>query len=204
MDTKKHNFRVMRCVNSLAACAVAMAFSLMPAFGAAQRAFTSMVSSSKYVKGSLCVRQDQVAFSCSLAKNGKTVSVCAIGSKSPHAFYYVFGRPGDIEMHYPSDPSALNNNDFSRTFLSYSQGMAGYAYSFVNYGIKYIIYTISGKFGYERAGVIVQKIGSLHAMTDMRCGKGSFRDTSDNSLISETLKMKSDDGLNVHGLPLTK
>jgi hypothetical protein len=203
MIAKNHNSRTAGCVNSFVACGVAAVLALMSPSSVAQEASTSAVSSPQYVKESLCTQPDQIVLSCPLAKNGKIVSVCATGNASPHAFYYAFGRPGALEMHYPNDPSASNNNDFSRALLSYSQGMAGYAYSFVNNGVKYIIYTISGKFGYERAGVMVQKTGSLHAMTDMQCSKGKFQDTSDDPLIDETLKMKKDDDLDIHGLPLT-
>jgi hypothetical protein len=193
----------MRYAIAFVAGGIAATLVFMSPSGMVQAMTKVAPDSSQYVRGSLCKRPDQALLSCSLAKNGKIVSMCAAGSAAPYAFYYVFGRPNAVEMHYPVDPSVSNNDDFSRTTLGYSQGMAGYAYSFVNNGIKYIVYTISGKFGYEHSGVMVQKPGNARALADMVCRKGNFRDTSDNSLIDDVLKMKRDADLDVHGLPLT-
>jgi len=129
--------------------------------------------------------------------------MCAAGNASPHTFYYVFGRPHAVEMRYPNDPAA-SNDGFLHSILGYPGGTGGYAYSFVNNGIKYIVYSVSGKFGYESDGVIVQKSGSLFALADMECSKGKMIETSSDSLTDETLKWRVDNELNGRALPDTK
>lgn len=203
MIIEKYSFRAMRRAHSLLACLAAVAFPLMPASGTAQGATPAVATSSKYVKGSLCTRPDQVVFSCPLAKSGKIVSMCASGSAVPHRFYYAFGRPGSVEMRYADNLPGLEGG-FSHAYLGYSGGTAGYAYSFVREKTKYIVYYLSGKYQYAAGGVIVQKVGNVNALADMECSKGKIDAISNRSIFGETSKWKRDGDLEVHGLPLTK
>jgi hypothetical protein len=203
MITKNHNFRAMVCAHSFLASGVAIALVLMLPSSIAQGASTSATGSSQYVKGSLCTQPDQIVFSCPLAKNGKIVSMCAAGSASPHQFYYVFGRPNSVEMHYP-DNSSESNGEFLHSFLGYPGGTGGYAYSFVKNEVKYMIFYISGAYGYIDGGVAVQKSGSPNALANMKCSKGKINTTSNHSLLDETRKWKMDDDLEGHVIPTLK
>ena len=200
MIIEKYSFRAMRRAHSLLACLAAVAFPLMPASGTAQGATPAVATSSKYVKGSLCTRPDQVVFSCPLAKSGKIVSMCASGSAVPHRFYYAFGRPGSVEMRYPSIPSG-SSGAFLHSFLGYPGGTGGYAYSFVEKGIKYMVFYLSGAYGYVDGGVTVQRLGVANAMTNMKCVKGEIHTTQNDLLINETMKWKTDNDLEGHVVP---
>jgi len=171
----------------------------MPLTCAAQDASVPAPDPPLYVDGSLCTKPDQIVFSCPLAKSGKIVSICAAGSAAPHRFYYAFGKPHAVEMTYPSNPEDLNNG-FTHSFLMYAGGTGGYAYSFINKEIKYIVYSISGA-GFDIGGVAVQKDGELRTMSDMKCVKGMIKEESDQALLDETLKWKVDDDVHGHGLP---
>jgi hypothetical protein len=203
MITKKHNLRAIGCVNSFVACGVATALALMSPSSVAQGASASAANSSQYVKGSLCTRPDQVVFSCPLAKNGKIVSICAAGNASPHKFYYAFGKPSSVEMRYPSSPSG-SSGAFLHSFLGYPGGTGGYAYSFVKNEIKYIVFYLSGAYGYVDGGVAVQKSGVANAMANMECSKGKIYTTQDDPLLNETIKWKTDDDLEGHVVPTLK
>lgn len=185
------------------ASGVTAALVLMSPPGMAQGTSSVAPRSSQYVKGSLCTQPDQVVFSCPLTKNGKIVSVCAVGNASPHQFYYASGRPDAVEMRYPESTSELSSG-FSHSYLGYSGGTAGYAYSFVRNEMKYIVYYLSGKYKYTNGGVIVLKSGGVNALADMECSKGKIDVISNRSMFDETSKWKRDDDLKVHGLPLTK
>jgi hypothetical protein len=187
----------------LIASGITAAIVLMSPPCVAQGTPSVAANSPQYVKGSLCTQPDQVVLSCPLAKNGKIVSVCAAGNTSPHTFYYAFGKPQAIEMRYLSDPATSTDSLF-RSHLMFAGDTGGYAYSFVNNGIKYIIYTISGRYGFERSGVIVQKQGSLRALANMECSKGKVNETLNDSLFDETTKLKGDRDLEDHGLPHTE
>jgi hypothetical protein len=187
----------------LIASGITAAIVLISPSGVAQETPSATPSSPQYVKGSLCTQPDQVVLSCPLAKNGKIVSVCAAGSTAPHQFYYAFGRPGAVEMHYP-DNASESSNGFLHSFLGYPGGVGGYAYSFVRNEIKYVVYYMSGKYGYTDGGVIVQKLGSLFASADMECSEGKISEASNNSLLDETRKWKVDNNLEGHPLPTTK
>jgi len=106
-------------------------------------------------------------------------------------------------MRYPDNASEPSSG-FSHSYLGYSGGTAGYAYSFVRNEIKYIVYYMSGKYQFTAGGVIVQKVGSINALADMECSKGRIDVISNRSMFNETSKWKKDDDLEVHGLPLTK
>jgi hypothetical protein len=152
-----------------------------------------------YVDGSLCTKPEQVVFSCPLLKSRKIVSICAGGNAAPHRIYYAYGRPRAVEMTYPS-ASVAAETGFSRAFLGFPGGTGGYAYSFVNEGMKYIVYFMSGA-GFDRGGVIVQKSGELRATSKATCAKGMIEEFTGDALLDETLKWKVDEDIHIHGLP---
>lgn len=176
-----------------------VATGIVPITCSAQNKSLPVQAPVSYVEGSLCTKPDQIVFSCPLLKSRKIVSVCASGSTAPHHFYYAFGKPRAIEMTYPST-SGTTETRFSRAFLGFPGGTGGYAYSFVNEGIKYIVYFISGA-GFDTGGVIVQKPGELRAMSEATCAKGMITEFTGDALLDETLKWKVDDDIHIHGLP---
>lgn len=161
---------------------------------------TAALNPSTYVDGSLCTKSDKIVLSCPLANSRKIVSICAAGRVAPHQFYYAFGKPHAVEMVYPSSPS-VSDVSFYHSFLFYSGGTGGYAYSFSINGFRYIFYLISGRFNYNDGGVTVQKAGDIHATNDQKCAKGKITETSDEPLLDETLKWKTDDSITGHGIP---
>ena len=173
--------------------------SISPAMCVAQDETAATRSTTAYVGSSLCTQPDQIVFSCPLLKSRKIVSVCASGSTAPHHFYYAFGKPRAIEMTYPST-SGTTETRFSRAFLGFPGGTGGYAYSFVNEGIKYIVYSVSGA-GFDTGGVIVQKSGELRAMSKAACAKGKITESTGDALLDEALKWKVDEDIHIHGLP---
>lgn len=145
---------------------------------------------------SLCGATDKVVFSCPLAGGKKTVSVCA---GADGAIHYAFGQPGKIELTHPAD---TQDAPLSRTHLSFGGASGGAAYAFDKGGYQYIVYSISGT-GMERGGVVVRRDGQVKAARDMQCQAGKITNTSDEHVIDETLKLKSDSEIQSHGLPTT-
>ncbi|WP_152640378.1 hypothetical protein [Xanthomonas sp. MUS 060] len=159
-----------------------------------------VLDASVYVEGSLCKKPDQIVFSCPLVNSKKIVSMCASGSVAPHRFYYAFGKPQKIEMNYLSNSSSPGGG-FMRSFLGYPGGTGGYTYSFVSNNFKYIVYSVSGRYGFNIGGVLVQKIGDIRAVVDMKCAKGGVKDSLSDSLLKETLGWEFDGDINGHALP---
>ena len=186
-------------MRSLVTTWLLVAASMLPVACVAQDEAGSAGTTTLYVGRSLCTQPDQIVFSCPLLKSRKIVSVCASGSAAPHRFYYAFGKPHAIEMTYPS-ASVTTEAGFSRAFLGFPGGTGGYAYSFVNAGMKYIIYFISGA-GFDMGGVIVQKPGELRAISNATCAKAMITEFTGDALLDETLKWKVDDDIHIHGLP---
>jgi hypothetical protein len=158
-------------------------------------------ASSPAPETAMCSRTDKVVFSCSLVGHNKVVSLCASGDvlHGTGHFYYAFGRPGVPELRYPAADQNIAG-PFTHTHLTFAGGTGGYAYSFMNGEIKYILYSVSGA-GFQYGGVLVQRAGSLRAMADMKCETDRITETDDNDLTDVTLKWKRDDDIAQHGLP---
>jgi hypothetical protein len=176
-----------------------VAAGVLPITCVAQSETGPALTKAQYVGRSLCTKPDQIVFSCPLLKSKKIVSICASGNATPHHFYYAYGKPHEVEMNYPP-ASAAPQTKFSRAFIGFPGGTGGYAYSFVNEGIKYVVYSVSGA-GFDTGGVIVQKSGELRAMSKTMCTKGMITEVTDDALLDETLKWKVDDNIHIHGLP---
>ncbi|HEY9130143.1 MAG TPA: hypothetical protein VIM98_00185 [Dyella sp.] len=144
----------------------------------------------------LCGATDKVVFSCPLAGGKKTVSLCA---GTDGAIRYAFGQPGKIELTHPSE---AQDAPLSRTHLSFGGASGGAAYAFDKGGYQYIVYSISGT-GMDRGGVVVRRDGEVKAARDMQCQAGKITNTSDEQVIDQTLKLKSDPEIQSHGLPTT-
>ncbi|WP_152624889.1 hypothetical protein [Xanthomonas sp. GPE 39] len=157
------------------------------------------LDASVYVEGSLCKKPDQIVFSCPLVNSKKIVSMCAAGSVVPHRFYYAFGKPQKIEMNYSLNSSSPSGG-LTHSFLGYAGGTGGYAYSFVNGNVKYIIYSVSGKYGFNAGGVLVQEVGDIKALVEMKCAKGDIKEDLDESLLKETLNFKIDEDISGRAL----
>ena len=150
---------------------------------------------------SMCAKNEAVVFSCPLGKGGKVVSLCAarLPSQGETPYYYAYGRPSSPELLYPPK-GQVTIGAFAHAHLVYGGANGGTAYSFVNGGYKYIVYSISGT-GFDDGGVLVQRLGQTSAVRDMKCQRGKITESDDDKLINATQQWKSDTDLETHGLP---
>lgn len=151
--------------------------------------------------GSMCAKADQVVFSCPLRSTGKIVSVCAAGdvSHGQGRFYYAYGGPATPELVYPSKDDGTADV-FANSHLVYGGASGGTAYSFVNRGYRYIVYSVSGT-GFDDGGVLVQRTGARRAAKDMKCQRGKITESADDAVIKAVTKWKPDPDIESHGLP---
>jgi hypothetical protein len=156
-------------------------------------------SSSQYANGSLCSAPDLVVFSCPLEKNAKIVSICAAGNAASRHFYYAFGEPHAIEMTYPSDGED-STKAFEQAHLLFPGSTGGYAYSFTKQNYKYILYSISGT-GFDIAGIKVQHLGDVRALSDMKCQPGKLTENNDANLKNSIDEWTHDRDIELHGMP---
>ena len=154
---------------------------------------------------SVCSAGDEVVFSCPLATGSKIASICASKSAtgSEPGFYYAFGRSGTPELRFPAS-GHTDNAAFSRTHLGFAGNTGGYAYSFSNSGYKYIVYSVSGAESSRDGGVIVQPLTGTKPATKLSCRTTAMTETSDDSLIDATLRLKKDPKIQASGLPDVK
>ncbi|QOT78824.1 hypothetical protein [Cupriavidus basilensis] len=115
----------------------------------------SMFSLTATARDSLCTKDEQVAFSCTV-KGNKLVSLCASPdlSKTKGYVQYRFGKKGAVELAYPKltdDP----RKHFRWGVTAYSGGGTDY-FRFSNGGYDYVVYAGSGK-GWEKEGLVVEK-----------------------------------------------
>ncbi|WP_182040525.1 hypothetical protein [Bombella mellum] len=152
---------------------------------------------------SLCAPDEQVAFSCPIARSHKIVSLClAPGKTTPPAARYVFGTASHPELIYPAEGRARANFRTSR--LRYAGGTGGNAYSFVKDGTQYILFHISGA-GLENAGVIVKPVNQIYASVELDCRPSTAFDALDGDLLLEiTRSWGPDPELDGMALPVTK
>jgi hypothetical protein len=83
----------------------------------------------------LCAADEQVIFSCRIKKSRKAASVCAEGKN----LAYRVGKPGKIELQFPSAPGPGREN-FKHKRLP-SDGEEDTYFSFDNAGVHYEIQT---------------------------------------------------------------
>ena len=148
----------------------------------------------------LCQPDEVVIYSCRIRNNGKLASLCAAAdfASSPKAgAYYIFGKPGVIEMRYPRGENL--GGHFRQAHLVFAGATGGYAYSFVNEGFKYLLYSISGT-GIEDQGVIVAKVGEPQPVAEMQCVAGSMVET-DLRVFDAARSWPEDVDVAEHGLP---
>ena len=117
---------------------------------------------------SLCTSAEQAAFSCSTGK--KSVSLCSssgAGAARSH-LRYAFGRPGAIELSYPSSNSSLPPKFYVGSIM-YSQGSTSYL-RFLAGSYEYIIYPNQGRAeerGWLKEGLVIAK--NNHHVAHYRC-----------------------------------
>jgi hypothetical protein len=189
---------------SLLACLASSAIwaqskTQMPLTSASSPQFATTTSSS--IPGNLCAVGERTVFSCVLKRNKKSVSLCA--AKDLSHFYYIYGHPGAPELIYPPQDQSVKN-PFMRTFLSYAGDTGGYSYSFINKGVEYIIYYISGRSNFQDGGIIIRRVpGSQFVTQDMSCRKSSIYEPDDTDITNATLKWPPNVDIKEHGLPST-
>jgi len=164
-------------------------------------AYSPLSGAVQLAPASMCARSDSIVFSCPLGGGKKVVSLCAASNagQGQTPFYYGYGRPSSPELFYPPKGQA-SIGVFAQARLVYGGASGGTAYSFVNGGYKYIVYSISGT-GFDDGGVIVQRLGQTNAARDMKCQRGKITESNDDKIINATQQWKSDTDLETHGLP---
>lgn len=153
-------------------------------------------------KPSMCVKTDQIVFSCALDGGKKVVSICASGdvANDKGRFYYAYGHDvAHPELTYPANNTTPA--DFTRTHLSFAGNTGGYAYAFGRPGFKYVVYAISGSNEMTNDGLLVLKSDESKPVKHARCDAGTITDTDDSMLLHATLKWKIDPTIDAHGLP---
>lgn len=186
---------------ALAGCGAA------PALGSANEAQQDSVvdarSGTRAPDTTLCSAGEHAVFSCDITGKDARVSLCAspdVGRNSGY-MYYAYGTDDQIELTYPSDRESPTRH-FSRTYLALAGGSGGYAYSFVDAGAKHVLYSISGKNGLERQGVLaVDDSGKV--LATLRCQPGTF--VEDDAVVLRTLikALPADESIAQRGLPLS-
>ena len=151
---------------------------------------------------SLCAPDEQVAFSCPIARSHKIVSLClAPGKTTPPAARYIFGTASHPELIYPAEGRARAN--FRTSVLNYAGGTSGDTYSFVKDGIQYILFHISGA-SLERAGVMVKPVNQIDSSAELDCKPSTVLHALDDDLLHITESWGPDPELDWKPLPETK
>ncbi|MCL2875134.1 MAG: hypothetical protein FWF12_02340 [Betaproteobacteria bacterium] len=90
----------------------------------------------RFESSSICTAKDKVYFSCT-TKNRKILSLCG---KKEGGIYYRFGKPGKVELEYPSG-NIKNEDSLSLFFYNhYTRWMVDYfTVTFQNHGYTYLI-----------------------------------------------------------------
>ncbi|MBA5725011.1 hypothetical protein CPA57_01790 [Bombella sp. TMW2.1880] len=151
---------------------------------------------------SLCAPDEQVAFSCPIARSHKIVSLClAPGKTTPPAARYIFGTASHPELIYPAEGRARAN--FRTSVLGYAGGTGGNTYSFVKDGTQYILFYLSGA-SLENAGVIVKPVNQIYASAELDCRPSTASHALDDDLLDITNSWGTDPELDGKALPVTK
>lgn len=155
-------------------------------------------------KSTLCAANEEPLFSCTLqGRSRKMVALCvspasAQGERNVH---YLYGRPSEIELRFPSISNSDGKGAFTFTRLRYAGATGGYAHTFINDGYKYIVYSIEGT-GFEESGLMVQRQGALRTTREMHCRSSTLLKLKNNDLWNDTVsKWSVDADIDAHGLP---
>jgi hypothetical protein len=117
----------------------------------------------------LCRQDEAVVFSCRVPK-GKYLSLCASPNASATQGYmaYRFGRdPSSIELEYPGQPGLAKNN-FRYLYSWFPKGST-VAVSFWMGQFRYSVFRTVSAFGYNGAGVIVNRGEKAIRVTSKMC-----------------------------------
>lgn len=197
------------CVNACQAQAPASPAQTTPAIKAVASADSSRAGAAEdaasrpgrelghKAPSSLCAAAETVVFSCPLAHRSRVVSLCA--SPNAQAFRYVFGQPSKPELVFPTEADD-GAEPFHGTHLTFGGATGGTAYSFTKGGYKYVLYSISGT-GLRDGGVLVQRVGDAHALSDMKCQEGKITESESDAIIDATMAWKPDPDIRSRGLP---
>jgi hypothetical protein len=102
---------------------------------------------------SLCTAGETTAFSCP-TRQGKVISICASRTDA----HYRFGRPGAIELVYPS--SGRHDPRLFRHFHYFRAGAEQTSLSFTTAGATYTVFSDADETGDQDAGVTVRTASS--------------------------------------------
>lgn len=122
------------------------------------------------LSATLCEPEEVVVFSCSLPKK-KTVSLCASKDAGNNTGYmqYRFGHnASSIELEYPSKKAPAKK--FFKYYASAFPKGGTAAISFRVGEYRYSLYSTSSAFGYNGAGVIVNRGKDAIRVSFLKCG----------------------------------
>ena len=180
---------------------------LVTADSTARQKPTTAQSDQGEIKGplsrtTLCAPRERVLFACAIKTSVKSVALCASEdvAEAKGYLYYTYGTSGRKELRYPADRSPPTHR-FRRTHLGYAGSTGGYAYSFVNGGIKYVVYSISGAHELQAHGVIVTRDDSRKPLASYDCRERTVIESSDENLIDLTMDWSEDEVILREGLP---
>lgn len=150
----------------------------------------------------LCAPSERVLFACAMKGSTKAVALCASKdvAETRGYLYYAYGTAEHPELVYPARKSPPTDR-FKRTHLSFAGNTGGYAYSFANGGVKYIIYAMSGADGLAEHGLMVSKSDSRTPMATHVCREPTVVESGEDDLIDLTLSWNEDAAISRQGLP---
>jgi hypothetical protein len=132
----------------------------------------ALVSTGAVASGSHCNNQEQVVFSCTIAKSSKLVSLCASKSLSKKRgnLVYRFGTTGQVELEFPSSP--INSVDEFRFSHYFRYRTDRTEVSFTNGTFRYSIFDDYEEDENPRStrGVNVSREDGEGAETELLCG----------------------------------
>jgi hypothetical protein len=117
-----------------------------------------MISMPAYSSKSLCSKNEQIVFSCSLGK--KTLSVCASSNISPTSGYlqYRLGKKNKAEIAFPDSSKIADRKLIQARTLMFAGGGGAYL-RFINGSFNYVVFTAIGRGWGTKDGVSVLKNG---------------------------------------------
>ena len=134
---------------------------------------------------SLCQKGEAVHFSCAIGKNGKLVSLCG-------SLYYRFGKPGKIELEYPSPGEGSPKKFFYSHYFRYQVDYT--EVTFKNRDQEYAIFYSSS----SETGKLVESSGVRVGEKELRCASKPVLKLSG---LSKTVPCDPDNALNLGSCP---
>lgn len=138
-------------------------------------ATTVLAGEAAAVSRSLCRAEEQVIFSCPVAKAAKLVSLCGSKNLDNRRGYlqYRFGKPGAVELQFPGERA---NTQLAFRYAHYFRAQVDrIEVTFDHNGYRYVIFDYREsdvKPPIREAGVRVHQLGNLARQNENACSAG--------------------------------